>query len=293
MAFTKRKIDLTFTLGVPGDSFTATNTNTVKISGNRVECTITKSGGMSMSEATIRAFGVPLDIMNKLTILGQSIVRIDKQNMVTVDAGTDGQLATCFYGTISECWVDASNSPEVSLIVKAYTALLDLVRPVPATSFKGPVDVALMLGGIASKMTPPLGLENNGVNVVLRDPVYPGTYLQQIQEICRAANINFIVDNNITLAIWPKDGARRGLAQKISRDTGMIGYPIHQQSGITLTMEFNPTIAFGTYVDVESILTPNNGLWSVYTLSHDISSETVEGPWFTQIDCQVQNRPAA
>lgn len=290
MELTKKKIDLTFTLG--RGSFGADGSDTVKITGCRVEASISKEGGVSMSNAQLRVFGVPLGVMNQLSILGTSIVEVEKRNSVTIEAGDENGLATCFVGLISECWIDGSGAPEISLIVIAYVSYIDKVKPVAPISFNGSFSVAVALSGIAAQMTPPLRLENDGVNVMLRNGVYNGPLLRQVEDICRAAHINFIVDEvNQALAIWPKGQARSGLIQKINKDTGMQGYPIHTQAGITINMNFNPTLAYGTLVEVESILTANNGQWAIFTIGHEISSETVDGPWMTTVDCQIVSSP--
>ncbi len=301
MAFTKRRITLTITLGADQATkdgtlatFDASGSDTVTLEGLRVSASIALPGGVSMSRADLRVYGMPLEVMNKLTILGAPTAWVGARNTVTIEAGDDDAgMAVCFVGAINEAWVDASSPPDVSFIISAVTGLVDQMRPVTPTSFKGSVDVATMLSGIAGKMFPPLALQNDGVQVVLRDPYYPGTYMQQIQEICRAASCNYIVENNQRLAIWPKDGKRGGLVPKLSKDSGMVGYPMHTQQGIQITTLFNPTITYGGEIEVESTLTPAAGAWIVFSMTHEIESETPGGQWFTQMDCNLFGKPTA
>jgi len=284
-SFTRRRINLQFQLGT-GD-FGAEGQDVASYEGLRISCTVTKNGGVSMSTAELKIFGLPLDVMNKLTILGQPIAAA-RQNSVTISAGdNDKGLAAIFVGTITEAWVDARNAPQVAFIVTAHTGMVSAFRPVPPTSYKGSVDVATIVQGIAAQMEPPLTLVNNGVSAQIADAYLYGTAWDQLKDIARWGNFHYIVDD-AAISIWPVDGSRsEERPQRISAETGMVGYPMHTQSGIALTTLYNPSLVFGALVEVESVLVPASGTWRAYSVVHDLESETPGGKWFTTIQCST------
>lgn len=291
MSFVRRRIDLQFQLGT--GAFGEDGSDTVTLSGLRVSAGISKAGGVSMSEANLRVFGMPLDVMNKLTVLNKLRYQDQRFNTVTISAGDDETgVAVAFVGTISEAWVDASSAPDVSFVVVAQTGLLDLVKPVAPTSFRGSVDVATVLNGIAVQMVPPRQLENTGVSVQIANPYLVGTLVDQLRTVARAANINCIVDDHV-VAIWPAGAARGGAVPLISPSTGLVGYPLTTQNGIQLTTLFNPGLAFGLEIDVQSALTPANGGWSIASVTHEIESETPGGKWFTRVECGLLGQTVA
>lgn len=283
MTFKKRRIDLDFQLG-QGD-FGKTGFDTVRVSGLRVTATVTRSGGAQMSELQMRVFGLPLDVMNRLTILNILRQYDARRNTVTFSAGDSDGVAVCFIGNIVEAWADISQ-PEGAMYVRAASGYLDLLQPVPPTSYKGAVDAAFILSGLAARMNPPLTLENSGVSVQISNPYLAGTLLDQIRSVAQAGGFNCVIDDvNQRLAIWPANAARGAQRTVIGPTSGLVGYPTYTQSGIQLTTVYNPAIAFGTEIQVASQLLPASGGWTVAQVTHDLESEMPGGKWFTRLEC--------
>lgn len=282
--FTERHIDLQFQMGQ--GQFGADGSDIFEATGLRISANIYKTGGWSMSELNLRVWGLPLDVMNKLTILGQPIAN-PRRNSIVVSAGdVDSGVAAVFTGNIVEAWVETKEAPNVAFVVTAQSGLIDAFRPVPATSYKGSVDAALVASGIAGQMQPARTLVNNGVSVQLADPYLPGTALDQLRELARAANFDMALEAD-TLSIWPVGGSTEEQAQEINVDTGMVGYPAHTESGVAIQTVFNPSLVYGSLVNVKSILTPASGLWRAYAVRHELESELPGGKWFTTIEAAI------
>lgn len=284
---TKRHITVRFQLSE--GSFNGSN-DTVEVSGLRCSASINTPGGVSMSTLSLRVFGMSLDVMNKLTILGKPLVD-GRNNRIEVIAGDDETgMASIYVGTIQEAWVDSRGAPQVAFIVTAFTGMVAALKPVPPTSYKGSVDAATVASEIARQAG--FSFENSGVSVQIADPYLSGTYLAQLQDIARAGNFNCVIDKT-TVAIWPANGNRQGKVPIISPETGLIGYPLRTQNGIEVMTLFNPTIIFGAQFQVKSSITPANGSWTVNNVTHDIESETPGGKWFTTIGGNILGQETA
>ncbi len=289
-ALIQRILTMTFTLG-GGQTFQESGTDTITVSGLRATAQVSRNGGLSPAHLSLRVFGMTLSVMNQLTQLGQPIAFVSN-NYVTVQAGdTVNGLTTIFTGQSLGSWVDASGAPDVALVCEAIEGQYLAVAPANPTSYEGAVSVVTILQGIAAQMG--YTLEPNGVNVTLTNPYLEGTLVDQAQQVADAANINLqIFAATNTLAIWPKYGNRdTPTPPLISVDTGMKGYPVHTQFGISVETEFNPNIVAGGQVQVESILTPASGVWATYAVTHDLSSELPGGPWFTKAECYFVGQP--
>lgn len=281
MAFSKRIITVRFRLGE--GQFGKTGANTVEVSGLRISAQISKSGGESWSSATVRIYGLPLEIMNRLTVLNKLAYPEQRDNRITILAGDEDKGASvCFSGIISEAWADFNDMPDTCFLVTAQSLLDESAHAIPATSYKGQVDVVTLLSGIASQMD--RGLANNGVKSKMVNPYYSGTALDQLKSVCRDAFISCDVDD-VTVTVWPYNGSRDELFQVISSKTGMVGYPMFTQNGILVNMLFDPTMVVGQTITIESSLTPACGGWQISAVTHNIESETPGGEWFTQIEC--------
>lgn len=293
MSLVKRHVTLKFQLGQ--GSFGASGSDTIEVSGLRVSASINKEGGVSMSRLDMKVFGLDLDVMNKLTILGKPLVD-GRHNVVTVMAGDDDAgLAVVFIGVIQEAWVDARNAPQVAFIVSAFTGIIEALKPVQPVTYKGTVDAALVVSSIAQQNG--YAFENSGVSVQISNPYLAGTMLDQLQAVARAGNFNCLLDNGTkagpTIAIWPAGKSRNSLVPTLSPDTGLIGYPMRTQNGIQLMTLFNPSIVFGGKLKIESSLVPANGTWEVFRIAHDLESETVGGKWFTTAECSILGQETA
>jgi hypothetical protein len=284
MTYARRRLNMTFKLGQ--GSFGDGGFDTVKVTGLRASATISKAGGVSLSELNLRIYGLPLSVMNQLSTLGKPLIE-GRNNTVIVEAGSDDAGdAIVFAGTIAEAWVEMEGAPDGVFIVSAYTGLLDALRPLPPSSFPGHADAATIMAGLAVQMG--YAFENSGVSVQLANPYFAGAGRRQAETCARAGNFNFFIDDTTnTLAIWPRNGSRGGAIPLLSKDTGLKGYPAHTQNGIVVTTLFNPSITFGGQVEVRSILTPANGRWTVFSVVHDLEAETPDGQWFTRLQCTV------
>lgn len=278
MSFTEKRIELTITLG--SGTFGEDVGDTVTLRKFRMVADLINPGGESMGSCTLRVYGLRNDVMNKLTTIGLINAAIKAKNTIALAAGDDESgYSTVFSGTIFDAWADYNSSPDVAFNIIAYAGLDTAVRPVDATSYKGVTDVAAILQDIAvSQMG--IQFENNGVDVKLSNPYLSGTALTKVRNVCRAASINFVIENNV-LIIWSSDTARKGDKQLVSPETGMVGWPALSSKGMTVRMLFNPKIKLGNDIEVKSAIPMACRTWRVYSISHSLSSEIVDGPWFT------------
>lgn len=279
-SYVERNLSFTFTLGK--GSFGLTGANTVTVSSLRAHVTILKNGAPSMSHAEMRIYGLTPDIMNSLTTLGQPRP-MERNNIIAISAGDNvSGLALVYQGTIQDAWQNFDSQPDTFLEVQSFVSTLIANRPVPPISFPGSADVATMFSGLATAAG--RNFENNGVQVQLASPYFAGTLLAQAHALADAANIEFF-DDGITFAIWPKTGTRGGTIPLISPTSGLINYPRYTSQGIALRTIFNPNILFGGQIKLETSLMAAQGTWYVNKVSYDLSSQLVNGPWFTDIEC--------
>jgi hypothetical protein len=273
-------LDVTITLG--SGEFGEELGDTVTLSGFRMTADCTLPGGDSMGRCQLRIYGLREDVMNKLTTIGAVNTAIKAKNTVSLSAGdVDSGMGEVFIGTILDAWADYSGAPDVGFNIVAFSGAIAAVKPVAATSYKGVTDVGQIMSDIAGEMD--VEFINNGVDVKLLNPYLPGTALSKIRTVAQAANINWVIDRN-KLFIWPVTGVRQGGLPLISPETGMVGYPALSSKGMTVKMIYNPAVVIGGDVEVQSAIPMACGIWRVFSLTHNLSSQMVGGPWFTISD---------
>lgn len=278
MSLVRRRIDLVFQLGE--GAFGDSGADTVRLAGLRIYSTIVKYGGQSMGTANLKIHGMTLSSMNKLSTLGPAPT-LTRRNTVTVQAGDDvNGMATVFIGTIINAYTQF-DMPENPFMVEANAGTIEALKPVPTSSFNGSADVATIMSGLASQMN--LVFENNGVNVKLANPYFSGSGRDQVRACAEAAGINWVIDLN-KLVIWPAGGARGGLIPIVSPATGLKGYPSYTSRGVSFETAFNPSIGFGSKVNIVSDLKPACGEWVIFTQTHNLDAQVPDGRWFTSCE---------
>src|SRR5574337_421524 len=103
MSFTKKRIDVTITLGkgqVGEDGF-----DTIQLTNHRTIVNIANAGGDSMGALQMRMYGLTPDLMNRLTTIGPIATTVFAKNAVTISAGDDVTgVSQVFVGTINQAW---------------------------------------------------------------------------------------------------------------------------------------------------------------------------------------------
>ncbi len=283
-SFVRRRLDIVVTLG--RGQFGESGTDTVTLSGLRCSAAIVKAGLDFQGELDLRVYGMTPSLMRQLSQLA-GMPGGTRGDQVTVLAGDDASgMAIAYRGCIRDAWVDYADPPQVSFHIIGIAALVEALKPVPPTSYRGAADVVDIMSGLAKLMG--CEFENGGVSgVVLSNPYFPGTALEQFERCKAAARINGTIDDGggstRVLAIWPLNGSRGGAVPLISPATGMIGYPMRTQIGVTATSLYNPRVVLGGNIRVETSNTPAQGTWHVIRLEHVLESETPGGSWITSL----------
>ena len=304
MSYVQRQIRLTFLLG--NSTFGDTGSNTVTVSGHRVQCHIEKVIGPGTGQAQIRVFGMRPSDMAQLSALTQAAM-VSQNDQVIVEAGdSDSGLSVVFQGGIIVGQQCLNTQPETSLFIIANAGASANVQVTLPVSYPGSADVATILSGIASVAG--WAFENNGVSMQVQTQYLAGSPMDQLHKVaeCGRGRFFYTIDDGVavdangqsykkqTLAIWPAGGARGGSIPLISPDTTMVGYPNYSNSlaGIEVQSVFNPQLTVGGQVRVEvgadCPLKNATGTWGTYQIVHDIESETPGGQWFTRFSTSPQ-----
>jgi hypothetical protein len=280
MAFVKRRIDVTISLGE--GQFGDDKGPDVTLSGLRTSAAIVAYNGDAQGQLQLRIWGMTLDMINRLTTIGPIMPQLRK-NSILLQVGDEGSaLSTAYQGEMIYAYGEFNQAPEVVFNVIGLAAGINAVKPVAPSSYKGAADAATIMAQLCSQMG--YAFENNGVNVQLSNSYFPGTALDQVKACARAANIFYTIDRGI-LAIWPKSGFRIGDPIEISPETGLVGYPAFSSQGIIFTTLYNPALVLGGRVNVRSSLQVASGIWNVYSVAHSLEAEMPNGKWFTQVQC--------
>lgn len=283
MAFTKKLIDVSFTL--QKSTFAGSGLDTLTVKGLKVQARISHAGGIAYGTLQAQIFGLTLSQMNALSTLGMRFGEIPF-NQIKLKAGDEKGMSLVFDGDISVAYADLNSAPDAAMIINAQIGLYNANRAADTISTIEGADIADVCQEIATKMK--VKFENSRdvhKKISSGSSYFPGSLSDQLRRACFAADVDYTVKNGV-LAIWPKNGYRETQSiPLVSRDTGMVGYPTYAAEGILVRNVFNPAIEFGKIIEVKSDIKPACGKWVVHDLDIALDSNVPNGNWFQTMRC--------
>lgn len=275
--YTNKSIRLTITLDVQGAN------NQYVLEGFACHVSLTKTGGVDFSKASVEVFGLSIETMAKLTMLSfRPLSR--RWNLLQIEAGeSSGALSTIFKGECTSSFADLNGSCPV-LKIEAQTGAYPVLKPDPQIAVKGTQsvdDLLTMLSGECGKR-----FTNCGVQASLTDCVLNGDPIAKMRTIADAVGADLVIDDDeVVLIPQSKPRVSDSGVPLISAETGMIGYPTFSGQGISVSMFFKPELQIGAAVRIESIVPYASGTWKIVSLSHDLSvNNPSASSWTTSIN---------
>lgn len=273
MTFAKRKIDL---------QFSSADGSTVNLSGLRCSALITNPGGnTAFGQLQLRVYGMTLEQMNQYSSAGSNMVAVQNQS-VTVSAGNEGGVMNeVFSGTLISSFIDLSQQPEVCFTCAAVAGYYNKAAPSAPNTYQGSQNAEDIIASLVNLLGDKWTFNNpKGAHAVLQNQYLSGSVIDQIQQVARAASFPLAIENN-SVTIWPNDGTRDDVIIELSALNGLVGYPSYWEAGFVVKSEFNPIITTGRIINLTSGLPKANGSFPVQYVTHELSTLTPGGPWFT------------
>jgi len=283
-SFNVKRLRLTFILAGTNQVFPGTNSNQLVIENLRMSCKVQAVARLA-TQADIRVFGMLQADMNALTVAwANPPVVLDHIVILEADNG-NGAFVQVFKGTIIEAQPDYRSMPNVPFCLLAVTGYFQKINPAAPTSYPETVDIGVAAGDIIDRMGPPWTYVDGGADGVLSNPYFFGTLWDQLAQACQAANADFYVQGDEILIVPAGQPRDKAPAVVLGPDSGLVGYPMFERSGLNVTALFDPAFLCGTAIEVKTALPPQAaGRWYPYALLHDLDT-TDKSRWFTSMQC--------
>jgi len=260
--------------------FTSADGSTLDLEGLRCSAIITNPGGNSaFGQLQLRVYGMTLEQMNEYSSDGANMVAVQDQSVTVVAGDEGGILEQVFSGTLISSFIDLSSLPDVGFVCAAVAGYYNKAAPAAPNSYQGSQNAEDIIESLAGSIG--YGFANdNGAHCVVQNQYLSGSVIDQMQQVARAASFPMAIENEI-VTIWPNDGTRDDVVIDLSADNGLVGYPSYWEAGFTVKSEFNPIITVGRTINLTSDLPKANGQFPVQYVTHELSTLTPDGPWFT------------
>lgn len=270
---TYKKRSLKFEFKLKEGKFDEQGNDTLTIDNIKAEVEIGAYGGVSGTNLEARVFGLSLDLMSSLSYKGIQLNGA-QQNMMKVWA--DGN--PIFFGSITNCFADMNQMPDAPLIISAFATGFDQSIATPPFSAKGSVDAAEIITSIAKSIG--FTVVNSGVAYPLSNPYFDGNPIEQMIKVAKACGFN--IDARLgVIFIWPQTGAVDDVKPLVSKETGLMGYPVFNNYGVNFQSIFSSLFVLGRRIQLNTELKNASGVYTIVAAKHHLSTWTEGGPWTT------------
>ena len=276
MSFAIRQINLQFSGATTGD---------VNLQGLKCQAVISNPGGTnSIGQLQLKVYGMTLEQMNQYSSAGANLVSVNNFS-ITVVVGNQGKpLIQVFSGHIQSSFIDFSAIPEVCFVVTAASGYYEKSTSVAPNSYNGSKNAEDIIASLTASMGSNWSFKNfnNNAHAIITNQYLSGSIIDQIKTVAKAACFPYKIENN-TVSIWSNDGNIDDVILDISPQTGLVGYPVYWAQGFFIKTEFNEALSNGRKVNLTSSIIKANGEWDAHVVTHELSTLTPDGAWFTSV----------
>ena len=255
--------------------------NTKVINGLATKVKIEKTGPPDFNKATIEICGLKYEDIEPLSTLSFKPLTTAK-NVIEIHAGNEKDgLSLAFQGEITTASADFNGAPDVWMKFEAITGYYGEVTAQGPSAIKGSQSASSFIEQQAKNMG--YSFRDDGVTTQLKNAVFNGSPMEQARAAARQVGAELFLDDGV-LILSPSGGGKQGNAVKLSKTTGMLGYPILNNEGVEIKALYNPAFKLGGLIEVESIVPKASGTWRIIKLSHELHAFCVGGgPWESKI----------
>lgn len=255
--------------------------NTIIISDLAMSAKIEKLGAPDFGKATLEIYGLPLNVMEQLSTLAMQPL-YTKRNFLQLFAGDEYHgMSECFNGSIVTAGADFNSAPDIKFKVDAQIGYFGSVTAQGENVIAGSQKAADFIK--RQMESAGFTFENQGVSTSIQNAVFSGSPIEQARQCAHQIGAELLLDDG--LAILMQNGAqRKGTTPKLSATSGLLGYPVMTNNGITCRAIYDPAFTFGGAVEIETAVPKCSGVWRITKLEHELSCNLdKEGKWESTI----------
>ncbi|MFP1884433.1 baseplate hub protein [Lonsdalea quercina] len=271
--YSKKQLRYEFT--VKNGAYDKDGNDKISISNVKSSLRMGSYGNYGGSQAEITIFGLGTELLSTLSSKGIGIYTLNTDTKIDAYVGD----TKVYSGGIYASYANMNGQPETALILNAVSGLSLKTSSSASFSLPGAVDVSKMLSAICQVYG--YGFNSTGLDgVTEQNPHYSGSPMDQIRDICETHKLWYQIFDDV-LTVWPSNSSKKDDVPFVSADSGLIGYPVFTQSGITFQTQFSTLLSQGRVVELETALPNASGRYLLTVVEHFLTSWTDGGSWHT------------
>lgn len=249
-----------------------------KISISNIKSTVSLNSvvvGRLGATADISLYGLSLKRMSDLSGRAQGIITDDQE--IDVEIYADESLV--FSGGMTASIANMNEMPEGSLMISATAnANLQQMTASPFTA-QGSQNITDVISSICTAAGYEVAFKNLKGMTTSGSPHFEGSVFEQLHQVCSGYGISMSVTPPKKVEFWPSSEQRDDVIPFISRDYGLVGYPVFSSGGLMFQTQYSSLLSIGRYINMKTDLPWASGTYQLSTVRHELSSWVPGGSW--------------
>ena len=260
--------------------------NVLKLENMRCSCTFSYINNYQ-SPLNAIIYGMLPEDMEVLTTLKLNTVfkTYNHKIMIEVVDLDDGVYSIVYIGNIITSYAYYNQAPEVYLKISAVNSAYKLSEPNKTNinlTQDFDADDVLKLLATSNGYT----YESEGTHVIVKKGFYrpPSTpAFQIIKDLCEQLNFQYSIELTNVVVLGSGKTRKQDKIFLISPETGMVSYPIFDETGFTLTCLYSPEFKILSKCKIKSTYPKLEDTFKIATVSAELDAMTPNGKWFSTL----------
>jgi hypothetical protein len=196
-----------------------------------------------------------------------------------IDVGIYADDILVFYGGMTSSIANMNQAPESALMIHAVAnAELQNMAVSPFTA-KGSQSITDVITSICTAAGYEAAFKGIDGMTTSGSPHFEGSVFDQLNQVCAAYGIAMSVTPPKKAEFWPEDKTRDDQIPFISKDYGLIGYPVFSGGGLMFQTQYSSLLSIGRFVDIKTEIPWASGRYKLSNVRHELSSWVQDGSW--------------
>lgn len=250
-----------------------------KISISNVKSTVSLGSviGRTGTNVSVALYGLSIELIADIS------GRADGNFLSTqnIDMAIYADESLVFYGGMTSSISNMNQAPESGLMITATANAEMQSMPVSPFSARGSQNLTDVIASICSaagytaEFVQMEGMKTSG------SPHFEGSVFDQLHQICTGYGLAMQVLPPDKVAFWPSAAQRDEVIPFVSKEYGLIGYPVFSNGGVMFQTQYSSLLIIGRYVDLKTDLPWASGRYKLVSVNHELSSWLPAGSWNT------------
>lgn len=258
------------------EPFDKNGNNKISFSNIKSTASLNDVIGMTGSSADIVLYGLSLERIAELSGRADGSM-LNTQN---INVGIFADDILVFYGVMTSSVANINQAPESGLMISASASAELRNKPVSPFSAMGSQAITDVISAICKSA----GYEavfGDGVNGMTTSgsPHFEGSVFDQLNRACSDYGLAMAVTPPGKAEFWPSASQRGESIPFISKEHGLIGYPVFSGGGVMFQTQYSSLLSIGGYIELKTELPWASGRYHLNSVRSELSSWVAGGPW--------------